>query len=157
MKIKSITVLAALLGSVAFSAAQEAERPQRPDRPPGERRGPQMTEEQRAAMREKTAETRKEALAKYDENQNSELDPEEVAKVRLDVIKKFGEEGATQLTPEQRRAAMEAGWGWALARPGGGAGPGREGRPPREGRPEGQGPGPRQPRGGDAPAPEGGE
>lgn len=145
MKTITVFALGALLGSASLGFAQDGEAPapapevapERPQRGPGgagQRGQREVTPEMRAQMEARRAQmetVRAEMLAKFDEDKDGTLGTEELAKVRTHVIGKFGGEGATELTPEQRREAMEAGYGWALGRGAWGGQAGGEGRPAR--------------------------
>lgn len=150
MKTTTLFALGALLGSVSFGFAQDGDAPapapaapevapERPQRGPAGQRGQrgqrEMTPEMRVQMEARRAQMQKirtAMLAKFDEDQDGTFSADERAKVRAHVIGKFGSEGAEELTAEQRRVAMEAGYGWALGRGGDGQRPqGGEGRPAR--------------------------
>jgi hypothetical protein len=147
MKTITVFALGALLGSASLGFAQDEapapapeaapERPQRGPGGAGQRGQREITPEMREQMearRAKAEEIRKEMLTKFDEDKDGTLGADELTAVRAFVIGKFGGEGATELTPEQRREAMEAGYGWALGRGAGAWGgrqPGGEGRPAR--------------------------
>jgi hypothetical protein len=152
MKTITVFALGALLGSASLGFAQDGEAPapapeaapERPQRGQGglQRGQREVTPEMRAQMEARRAQmetVRAEMLAKFDEDGDGTLGTDELAKVRSYVIGKFGGEGATELTAEQRRAAMEAGYGWALGRGAAGWGGRQAGGEGRPARPAGEG------------------
>jgi hypothetical protein len=149
MKVTTIIALGTLLGTSAFVAAQDTPAPQgrtpRAPRPPTAEQikefdkdgDGKLNEAETKAMREaRMAEMKKmqEAmLAKYDENKNGKLDPEEAAKARADRQKeqlekydtdkdgKLSDEERAKMPPNERRMGPGG--------PGGRTG-GRRGAPP---------------------------